>query len=267
MLLELAFACCRVVGYAVCGPDTRMQFRQQLTHCQTECLAAEACKSPRFTPAQPSASQTAFMGQSLLAQAGNADAPVVAFAAAVAQLLLLHIAEQAPAEVSSALSHQLKQQVSQAAADVAAAGRQFTITDALQQLLPQLSALATNASLLAHMEAAAAAASAVFMPAESSTGCAGQLTLIDLTRLNNHNPAPHQYQQQQLCCSHLRAAHASTALVPSGCVNLPTAMAAMHPLLQQQQGAWSTEQVPCAAGKPGGAVDVPQCSECGSTCD
>jgi hypothetical protein len=171
----------------------------------------------------------------LLAQAGNADAPVIAFAAAVAQLLLQHIAEHAPAEVSSALSHQLKQQVSHAAADAAAAGRQFTITDALQQLLPQLSALATNASLLAHMQAAAAAAAAVFMPAESSTGCAGQLTLIDLTGLNNHNPAPHQYQQQQLCCSHLSAAHASTALVPSGCVNLPTAMAAMHPLLQRQQ--------------------------------
>lgn len=249
------------------APTLGMQLGQQLTHFQHNCVASEVCKGTSSTSMLPSGAQAASADQGLLAQAGNADAPVIAFAAAVAQLLLQQIAAHAPAEVSSALSHQLKQQVSHAAADAAAAGRQFTITDALQQLLPQLSALATNASLLAHMEAAAAAASAVFMPAESSTGCAGQLTLIDLTRLNNHNPAPHQYQQQQLCCSHLRAAHASTALVPSGCVNLPTAMAAMHPLLQQQQGAWSTEQVPCAAGKPGGAVDVPQCSECGSTCD
>lgn len=178
------------------APTLEMQFRQQLTHCQTECLAAETCKSPTFTPAQPSASQTAFMGQSLLAQAGNADAPVIAFAAAVAQLLLLHIAEQAPAEVSSALSHQLKQQVSQAAADVAAAGRQFTITAALQHLLPQLSTLAANASRLGHLyEAAAATAASAAMPAGSSTG---QLTLMPFDsvslQVNMHNPGFQQYQ-------------------------------------------------------------------------
>jgi hypothetical protein len=215
----------------------------------------------------PSGGQTAFVGQGLLAQAGNADAPVIVFAAAVAQLLLQHVAEHVPSEVASALAHQLKQQVTHAAADAVAAGRPFTITDALQQLLPQLSTLAT--SLLGSMHAAAAAV----MPAVSSTGGGGQLTGVEFSpRHNSPNTASHQDQQQQQLCgsplsAHHSAAHASTALLPSGCAGLPSPfVAAMRPLLQQQQGAWSAEQVPSANREPWAVVDAPQCSECGSTC-
>jgi hypothetical protein len=264
---------------------TEMQLQQQLQHFKPDSLE-DACHSNTRTVDHSSLEQGSSKTAELVVQetgpkAGEAEAPVIAFAAASAQLLLQHIADHVPAEVSSAISHQLKQQVTNAAADAAAAGRPFTVTAALQQLLPQLSALASQASHLGGMHAAAAAAAAAAMPAMSSTGGAGQLTRVDLSTAHSAYP-PSQSQQQQpvggpLSAQH-SATHVSTALMlhPVGCASLPAAAAAtatevlvgMHPLQQQQQQfVWGSALVPLVANGVYGTADVPQSSECGSTCE
>jgi hypothetical protein len=261
------------------------QLQQQLQNFKPDSLE-DACNRNSQTYCQSSphygSSETSGrMGQALLGagpKAAEADAPVIAFAAAAAQLLLQHIAEHVPADVSSALGHQLKQQVTDAAAEAAAAGRPFTITAALQQLLPQLSALAAQASHLGSMHAAAAVAAAAAMPAVLSTGGTGQLTRVDLSAPHSAYPPSQQQQQQQLPVGSPLSAQHSAALMHHSvaCAGLPAAAAAtgvlvsMHSLQeqqqqQQQQCVWGSALVPLVANGVYGAADVPQCSECGST--
>lgn len=198
--------------------------------------------------------------------ADEAEPPVIAFATAAAQLLLRHIAEHVPAEVSSALSHQLKQQVTHAATEAATAGRPFTITAALQQLLPQLSALAAQASYHSSMHAAAAA---VAVHAASSTGGSGQLTQLELS--SQHSSCSPSQQQQpngspivaQHSLAHANVQHSITQAAPASSSSTEAHLGILSPL-QQQQGVCDAELMPIASGLYA-AANAPQGSECGST--
>jgi hypothetical protein len=212
----------------------------------------------------------------------EADPSIIAFATKVAQLLMQEISEHMPARVVSVLTQLLQQQVRQQAADAAAAGKTFSTTATLQQLLPQLSQVAAHAAVLGPQLAAAeaAAASTARTPFDSSS--AGQHTRFQLR-------SSQQQQQQQQCPSpgferqqqqHLEnplpalrstAAPNSPYLASNACRKLafaPTAAAAAAAVgttagcppyhqQQQQQQVWS--------GPQWGAV--PTCSECGSTCE
>jgi hypothetical protein len=245
---------------------TEKQLQRRLQHFMPDSSTVEACHSRSYE-----CTTAGLDGMGPLAD--EAEPPVIAFAAAAAALLLCHIAEHVPAELSSALSHQLKQQVTNLALEAAAAGRPFTVTAALQQLLPQLSALAAQATYRSSLLAAAAA---VAMPAGSSTGGAGQLTRMDLSA--QHSASSPSQQRQPIGSPILAqhsAAHASvgTAFIHSGCASLPAAAAAASTeastgilsLLQEQQDVCDAELVPILASGVYAAADAPQGSECGST--
>jgi len=205
--------------------------------------------------------------QQQMDSSSEAQPPVVAFATLVAQVLLHHISKVIPAEASYNLAEQLKQQIDRSAAEAAAAGRSFSMTAALEQLLPELGKLA--ASVTQHgLPAAAAGAGG------STTGGVGQWTQFEFT--GSHPFLQQQQQQQPL----LAGAAGSPLSGQHSSAHLSTALLSMH---NSHLGRSAAGTCPAAAPAAAAAVSPSQlmqptsglqdwdsmslCSECDSNSD
>ena len=204
------------VQMKACGVPVQQHVRS--LHLQRE----EAGSAPAAERCAANADQQQQQQQEEQSQQAEARPQVLAFATTVAQLLARHIANNTPSWVASGLAEQLKQQVSASAAEAAAAGRTFSMTAVLEQLLPQLSTAAALATHNGH---------GMLSPAQvgSSTGGTGHFTRFDLPAAQQLLPAAEQLpqQQQQQQRRHLQACAPSCASHDQG----------QQQRLQQQHGA------------------------------
>jgi hypothetical protein len=152
---------------------------------------------------------------------GEAEPKVLAFAALVAQLLCSELAESLPASITCTISQYLQQVVGQSAAESTAAGRAFSVTDALLQLLPQLAQLAAAAAGSAQQAPVTTAAAAAVPSVQHSTaGLSDQSTIVEVNSPMQHpaslNAHSHWMQQHPVVPQQQQDWDASTMCSQTG---------------------------------------------------